>query len=526
MKKYRIIDIEDSKGGSEGHVIVVKANPGKKEPGFDHLSKMYGKEYFLFSMMEDSETETFVFPFSENLALSLVNQAKLFDKEQKPWEPDEAEFYDASVMINDGIIKPVHKHISFREEIQEIVRYFNFSSSLNTFYENDSKISEVKNVYLSEGTVYSGKAMKLGDLCIPHGYGVKQFNNEDNQRIYSFYKVGSIGNIAMFAYKKYMHIGGVIEGKPNGWGFTLASGQFTFGYYKNGKLYKDLSPFASDVFYSMQGKGLKLGHVNGKINRLVYGLLPNEYISFLGFQFLEDGSVFLGEGSNPNEYDLTGHFLYLKIDGTAQCGYFHKGKIEEEISQREYYEKFTNKSAGVEKIDLSKDFLSKPDSNLYFIVGLRQQTDLDMGPIISINAIPYELLTHTENDIFLDKKDMEYFYLRSEDSLVRSLVAKAETPCLWKVHLDDYHNHFDYVWDMYSEYPLQKNIHLHNGLIGLDYSNIVDFDTVSAMVRHEKEINNGAEELLNNSEDDSFNEDYKNSINRIEELINNDDLPY
>ena len=90
--KYSIIDITDNNVGSDGHVIIVKANAGKKSPGFEHLSKMFGKEYYTFSLMDDSETEMFYFPFSEELVNLLVNQALLADIAIKYWEPADDDF--------------------------------------------------------------------------------------------------------------------------------------------------------------------------------------------------------------------------------------------------------------------------------------------------------------------------------------------------------------------------------------------------------------------------------------------------
>ena len=57
MDQYVIYSIDDNKGGSEGHVIIVKANPVKESPGFAHLTKLFGKKYYNYSMNETDETE-------------------------------------------------------------------------------------------------------------------------------------------------------------------------------------------------------------------------------------------------------------------------------------------------------------------------------------------------------------------------------------------------------------------------------------------------------------------------------------
>ena len=49
MEQYVIYSIDDNKGGSDGHVIIVKANPVKESPGFAHLTKLFGKKYYNYS---------------------------------------------------------------------------------------------------------------------------------------------------------------------------------------------------------------------------------------------------------------------------------------------------------------------------------------------------------------------------------------------------------------------------------------------------------------------------------------------
>ena len=93
--KYKIIDITDNKGGSDGHIIMVKANPVKDAPGFAHLTKLFGKKYYTYSMMDDSETEIFVYPFSERLAHDLTTQAQNEGQKKDFWEPEDDDFYDA-----------------------------------------------------------------------------------------------------------------------------------------------------------------------------------------------------------------------------------------------------------------------------------------------------------------------------------------------------------------------------------------------------------------------------------------------
>lgn len=497
--KYRIIDIEDNKGGSDGHVIFVKANLVKEAQGFEHLAKLFKKKYYTYSVMDDSNTEIFAFPFSERLVQSLVDQAKRADEKQEFWEPMDEEFYDADLMTKDGI-RPIHKHISFKiveeekrkQGIQEIVDSFEFSESMSPFLKNGvNKISDVKNVSLSEGSVYTGKAIQNSELCIPNGYGFKVYKSEGNRIVASFFRFGDVGKVAYLSYPKiFMYIGGTFGDEPNGWGFKLARGQFTFGYYKGGKLYKEMSSFATDIYLSMRNHKIDVGHVEADVNRLTFGVVPNENQSFIGFQFLENGTAYIGECSNRNDYNLTGRFIRLKIDGKATCGHFENGEVVKAMSQEEYFRTYTSKSIGNERIDLTSDYLSKPDSGLYFIIGMQTTFDLDMGPILCVNALPFDSLEMPQNGhLNFDIKKMEYFYLHANENVARTIKENSEKQRLWKVNMDDFNNHFDYVQDLTTQKTVQRNYHLHNAIIGLEYSNVTAFDTVDVMARLEERDN-------------------------------------
>ena len=505
MEQYVIISIDDNNGGSDGHVIIVKANPVKEASGFAHLTKLFGKKYYKYSHMEDEETEIFVFPYSEERMQTLLDCAKDAEENKNFWVPNIDEFYDANIKMADHDIRPINKHISFKANtrkdssgVKEIVDSMNFSNSLSDiFNEGSEKLTEVKNVPLNEGCVYTGKALQIGNICMPNGYGYKIYKSEGNKKVASFFKGGGIGNIAWLSYpKKYMYLGGVFDEEPNGWGFKLGRGQFTFGYYKGGKLYKDLSPFASDIFYSIQGKGIDMGHIESDINRLAFGLLPNENRQFEGFQFLENGTVYVGVCSNANEYDLTGRFIRFEIDGKATLGHFKNGEVVKSMSQKEYFKLYSSKGIGNEKIDLSTDYLSKPDNGLYLIVAMQTSYDLDMGPVIIINALPFDSLKMPQNGkISFDLKQMEYFYLHQEADVVHAIQESSQNQRLWKVNLDDYNNHFGYVQDMTSNDTFQRNYHLHNGLIGLDYSKIAVFDTKNVMTRLEEKSNSRSSDI-------------------------------
>ena len=320
-------------------------------------------------------------------------------------------------------------------------------------------------------------------ICMPHGYGVQAFPDK-GYKITSFFRGGGAGNVGWLDYRdKFGYVGGLIEHKQNGWGIKLSKGQFTFGYYKDGKLYKEMSPFATDMYYKIRGH-IKLGHFDADIKGIALGILPSETQVFIGFLFLENGSVYIGECANKNEYSLTGRFIHLDIEGKATFGQFKDGTVIKRMSQQDYFSTYTSKSIGQERINTSSNYLAKPDSFKYLIVGLNSTYDIDMGPIACVYAIPFESIKpNSEGKISFDDNQIEYFYLHPDDNLVSMLINNYQMQRLWIVNMDDFNTHYDYVQNIDGNDGCKRNFHLHNEIIGLEYSNITNFDNVGVGIR-------------------------------------------
>ncbi len=489
--KYVIIDIEDNNGGTDGHVIVVKANPVKLDNGFSHLMRLFGKKYVSFAMNETDETEMFVFPYSEENKEQLIRCARSAEQDHNFWEPNEDDFYNASLLLPGGTTKEIKKHKSFRTQpeetasgIKHIVENFKFSDSLVGLFKGNERVSDVKNVPLNEGSIYSGKALQMGNICMPNGYGIKLFKDKGNARIGSFYRGGNTGKIIWASYHDYLYAGCAFGEEPNGWGFKLAKGQFTFGYYKDGKLYKDMSPFATDVYLSMTGKGLQVSPVEAEVCRIAIGRQPKEDKNFIGLQFLENGTVFLGEASKNNTHSITGHFICFDIDGKVRYGIFDDGKLVKPMTQNEYFDMYGENSDGQERIDTTTNYLDSPSCRKFLITNMQTRFDFDMGPIISICAQPFDKLEMTaDGNLRYDNKNAEHFYLHNEEGIARIIQEKAQQNRLWLVNLDDFNTHYGNIINLSTDQVEDKNYHLHNALIGLNYSNITQFDTEHVMNR-------------------------------------------
>lgn len=107
MKHFVIIDIEQNTVQPDGDVLIVKANQVKAAEGFETLDEMFGKKYFNFVMNDCDETETFMLPYSEELAQGLVRLAHRY-KDGEYWTPDMDEFMDASLSTSKGLMT-IHK---------------------------------------------------------------------------------------------------------------------------------------------------------------------------------------------------------------------------------------------------------------------------------------------------------------------------------------------------------------------------------------------------------------------------------
>ena len=112
MDKYVIIEIVDNHLNPDGLSLIVKANRIYNASEFEHLSEIFEKKYYRFSLSETADTEMFIYPFSNRI----LNRMLCIAKQQEEgvfWEPDLSEFYDSPLQLRDGTIKIVHKYIGF-----------------------------------------------------------------------------------------------------------------------------------------------------------------------------------------------------------------------------------------------------------------------------------------------------------------------------------------------------------------------------------------------------------------------------
>jgi hypothetical protein len=174
----------------------------------------------------------------------------------------------------------------------------------------------------------------------------------------------------------------------------------------------------------------------------------------------------------------------LDIDGKATFGQFLNGEVEKQMTQDDYFKRYMQKGIGAEKTNLKSNYLAKADSGLYLVVSMQSSYDLDMGSIMFVFALPFDSIKTLHNgNINFDTSDLEYFCFWRNDDVMMKIKESAEKQRLWKVNLDDFNNHYGPVPDMDSDEPIERNFHIHNQLIGLEYSSFTVFDTVNVSTR-------------------------------------------
>ena len=80
---------------------------------------------------------------------------------------------------------------------------------------------------------------------------------------------------------------------------------------------------------------------------------------------------------------------------------------------------------------------------------------------------------------------MEYFYLREDENVVSMIKKYVQERLLWKIKLDDFHTNYHSVLDLDQNEPLERNVHIHNRLIGLEYTCLTNFEIMPIHVEED-----------------------------------------
>lgn len=189
----------------------------------------------------------------------------------------------------------------------------------------------VKDVFLSDGNKYTGWGYYEDFKFIPHGCGKKFFNG--------YYALGNFrnGNIdgpAIISHDYFMYTMQFENNRGNGWGLCINSGILNeFGYYENSQLKENLSDFVIWYFKKIQDSGRRDNMLNlysfndtHEVSDLLIGFKGTSTLCFMGFHFLPDGSVWVG---NTETRKFSGNLVHFCADGTIECGLFDEGNLIE-----------------------------------------------------------------------------------------------------------------------------------------------------------------------------------------------------
>lgn len=157
------------------------------------------------------------------------------------------------------------------------------------------------------------------------------------------------------------------------------------------------------------------------------------------------------------------------------------GEIRE-IKRCHKHTSFNKPSNNAQNTDSSK---KKLFSEYYLIIAMQQTYDLDYGPVISINAIPFSILASpTDGHINYDLKMVEYFYLKSDDNIAKQIHnSVSQSNRLWIIHPEDYKKVHTDVYDMTSQKTVEAEVNIHNSISGGQYKPIIHFDESPLMSR-------------------------------------------
>lgn len=230
------------------------------------------------------------------------------------------------------------------------------------------ELIQVKDVILSDGNKYTGWGYYEDFEFVPQGCGKKFFNG---YYAYGNFRNGNIEGPAIISHGYYMHTMQFKNNRGNGWGLCINSGILKeFGYYENSQIKVNLSDFVIWYYKTLQDSGRKDNMLNiysYKDSHEVADLLigykgtPAENgvaLCFIGFHFMTDGSVWIG---NTATRKLSGHLLHFCADGTIQCGLFENGSLIEPMELQSLIDNYYG-TFSFEEDDLFSDFFSSTHS--------------------------------------------------------------------------------------------------------------------------------------------------------------------
>ncbi len=209
-------------------------------------------------------------------------------------------------------------------------------------------MEKVSGVILEDGKKYSGYGEYKNSFFVPNGYGMKQY---PDMYVKGNFENGVLNGPAIISHDYYMHTMQMKNNRGNGWGLCINGGVLIeFGYYKNSQLAVDLLPAVEWYYAKLEDSGrsnedmlhIYTSKTDGTITDLHIGYSAKDMeggigLTSMGFHFLADGSVWVGNSGNnrPN-----GDLIKFCSDGYIQIGRFENGRLVEEFDIQELIDQY------------------------------------------------------------------------------------------------------------------------------------------------------------------------------------------
>ena len=199
------------------------------------------------------------------------------------------------------------------------------------------ELQNIQGVKLANGGIYNGWGFYKNGLFIPHGSGKLSY---ENYYVRGNFVEGLLDGPAIVSHDYCMTTAQFKNDRGNGWGLCINSGILVeFGYYENSQLKVNLLDFVNWYYEKMKhswraGENM-LNIYSSKATKEVTDLLigyANKMTNiglpsgFMGFHFLADGSVWMGDSEKQ---DWSGDMIHFLPNGTIDCGHFRNGILTE-----------------------------------------------------------------------------------------------------------------------------------------------------------------------------------------------------
>ena len=185
------------------------------------------------------------------------------------------------------------------------------------------EIVRVEKLAIAENKLYSGQGFYRGNEFTPHGYGWLSIKES---RVYGFFQNGILNGPSYHPMDYMMYAMQMKNNRGNGWGMMINSGILSFGRYSDSKEDLDLTDAVQWYYDIMISLGKKESMFHGYYNagEIMIGWKGDENNDFMGFHYLNDGSVYVGSSKSLKK---TGYFIKFCADGSILIGEFENGML-------------------------------------------------------------------------------------------------------------------------------------------------------------------------------------------------------